>query len=78
MVVVSVEQVCEMLGCKRRRVFQLLSDGTLERAPRYGRQIRIYRASVERALMPRAPERARKRRVKAPVMGLLTLSDVPL
>lgn len=53
MLVMSVEQVCEVLGCKRRRVFQLLADGTLERAPRYGRALRIYTASVERALMPR-------------------------
>ena len=48
--VLSVAQVCEMLGCSRSRVFELLADGTLERAPRYGRQIRIYTASVEKAL----------------------------
>ncbi len=41
----SIEQVCERLGCKRRRVFQLLKDGTLERAPRFGRSLRIYGAS---------------------------------
>lgn len=58
----SVEQVAQRLGCKRRRVFQLLKDGTLERAPRYGREIRIYSASVDRALAPAPQAQPRKRR----------------
>jgi excisionase family DNA binding protein len=55
--VISLEAACELLGCKRRRVFQLLADGTLERAPRFGRSLRIYRASVERALTPTPAKR---------------------
>lgn len=65
----SVPEVCELLGCKRSRVFQLLAAGILERAPRWGRQIRIYRDTVEAAL--KRPERSRpaqryKRRGPAP------------
>lgn len=61
--VLSIEQVCELLGCKRRRVFQLLSKGILVRAPRFGRALRIYRASVEQAL---APKRSNGRKRRAP------------
>jgi hypothetical protein len=50
-----------MLGCSRSRVFQLLRAGTLERAPRYGRALRIYQDSVERALA-RTVEPARAKR----------------
>lgn len=42
---ITVERAGEILGCSRRRVFQLLADGTLERAPRYGRRVRVYLAS---------------------------------
>lgn len=61
----SVEQVCEVLGCSRRRVFQLLADGTLERAPRFGKALRIFRASVDRALAP-TPAKRRKARMPSP------------
>jgi excisionase family DNA binding protein len=63
--VISVDEACKMLGCKRRRLFQLLADGTLERAPRYGREIRIYVDSVERALA-RPTVSARKSRKRLP------------
>jgi excisionase family DNA binding protein len=63
--VLSVMQAAEMLGCKRSRVFQLLADGTLERAPRYGREIRIYEESVKRALQPK-PVARRKQRAPSP------------
>ncbi len=56
----SIEQVCERLGCKRSKVFGLLADSLLERAPRFGRSLRIYTASVERLLAPTS-EKARKR-----------------
>ena len=75
--VLSVLQVCELLGCKRRRVFQLLADGTLERAPRYGREIRIYKASVERALMPQT-ETGRKKRAAKSNSPTFTVDQVPL
>lgn len=74
--VVSVEEACEILGCKRRKLFQLLAEGVLESAPRYGRSLRIFRASVERALMPREGDRRKQRSRKAP--ELISASDVPL
>lgn len=64
-----------MLGCKRRRVFQLLANGTLERAPRFGRAIRIYKASVERALTWPTPKR-RAPRPHSPAG--FSLESVPL
>lgn len=67
----SVEETAERLGCSRRRVFELLADGVLDRAPRYGRQIRIYEASVDRAL---APRRAQRRRNAGPAF---TVADLP-
>lgn len=73
--VVSVEQVAEILGCKRRRVFQLLADGTLERAPRFGRSLRIYRASVDRALTPTP---AKRRAARRPSPAGFELSAIPL
>lgn len=73
--VVSVEQAAQTLGCSRRRVFQLLADGTLERAPRYGRSLRIYTASVVRALTPRG--KAAKKR-NAPSPAGFELEDIPL
>jgi len=73
--VLSVEAVGEILGCKRRRVFQLLANGTLERAPRFGRSLRIYRASVERAL---APTPVARRRARRPSRVGFEISDVPL
>lgn len=60
--VLSVEAVAEKLGCSRRRVFQLLAEGVLDRAPRFGRRLRIYAASVDRALTPKAPRARRRQR----------------
>ena len=60
--VLSVEQVAEILGCKRRRVFQLLADGTLEKAPRFGRSIRVFADSVARAQNPTPAARRQARR----------------
>jgi hypothetical protein len=61
---VSWEQAGEILGCKRSRVFELLASGDLERAPRIGKEIRIFRASVDRVLLNGlggdAPKRKRR------------------
>lgn len=67
--VLSVEEVASRLGCSRRRVFQLLANGTLERAPRYGKQIRIYEDTVIAAqARPTSEQRkAAKRMPLAPV-----------
>lgn len=73
--VLSIEQVCETLGCKRRRVFQLLADGTLERAPRYGKSLRIYEESVRRALQPK-PVKRRKQRAPSPAG--FELDEIPI
>lgn len=59
----TIEQVCESLGCKRTRVFQLLRDGTLDRAPRFGRSLRIMSESVERAV--RGPQKSNPKRLRA-------------
>lgn len=72
----SVEQAAQMLGCKRRRVFQLLADGTLQRAPRFGREIRILTVSVEAALTPATARRPRSRRQTTP--QTYSAKDIPL
>lgn len=77
--VVSVDEACQMLGCKRRRLFQLLADGTIERAPRYGREIRIYRDSVERALArPAKSTGHRSKRKRVVEVPLITAADVQI
>lgn len=76
--VLSIEEVCEALGCKRWTVFQLLKRGVLERAPRYGKQIRIYKDTVDRALeRPKKPGRKPRARAGtgAPVVDP---AEVPL
>lgn len=64
--VVSIQWVCETLGCSRSRVFQLLAAGTLVRAPRFGRSLRIYKDSVDAALEPVSNGRKRRARTHAP------------
>jgi excisionase family DNA binding protein len=75
MLVMSVEEVADALGCKRRKVFELLADGTLERAPRYGREIRIYTETVRKALLPRTEKK--RRQVSSPgAPALITYNDL--
>lgn len=69
--VLSVEAAAAKLGCSRRRVFELLALGTLERAPKYGRQVRIYEASVDRALAPRRSTRRKN------AGASFTVDDIP-
>ena len=71
--VVSIAQACETLGCKRSKVFELLRAGVLEAAVRHGREVRIFKASVERALLP-APSHGRKRRVPRSPAGFGSLT----
>lgn len=59
---VPVSVAAERLGCSRSRVFQLLRMGVLEKAPKLGREIRIYTASVTSALTKPEPTRGRKAR----------------
>lgn len=59
--VLSVVQVCELLGCKPRQIFYMLAAGQLERAPRYGKEIRILTSSVQKAVS-RQPSQGRRKR----------------
>lgn len=68
----SLAEVCEALGCQRSKVFELLADGTLTRAPKYGRGVRIYAASVARAL---EPKKTRARTVYKPRVEITTKAD---
>ena len=63
--VCSIEETCEILGCGRTRIFQLLKEGALQSAPKIGRNLRIYRASIERLLFP-TEQALRKNSQKAP------------
>lgn len=75
----TVEQVGLILGCRRRRVFQLLAEGILERAPRYGRALRILTTSVERALRPPEPKkRGARRAALSEAPPLLNPRDISL
>lgn len=73
--VVSVQQAMQMLGCKERQIFYMLERGILERAPRWGKEIRIYTASVVRALTP-ATKKERQRNCPSPAG--FNLEDIPL
>lgn len=46
---VSIDEAATSLGCSRTRVFELLRDGTLQRARRIGRHQMILASSVEAA-----------------------------
>lgn len=73
---ISVEGACELLGCQRRRVFQLLKSGHLERAPRHGKSLRILKAGVERLAVEAPPKKRRKQR--APSFTPARLSEIPV
>lgn len=75
--VLSVEDACRVLGCKRRRLFELLKTGDLERAPRNGRELRITKASIERRLQPVTPK-GRKRRREPALFEPARLQDIPV
>lgn len=51
----TVEEAAQALHCSRRRVFELLADGTLARGPKYGRRTVITAGSVEAALVASEP-----------------------
>ena len=48
----GVDEAAARLRCSRRRVFELLSDDTLVRGPKYGRRTMVTAASVAAALEP--------------------------
>lgn len=51
----DVDEAAARLRCSRRRVFELLTDGTLVRGPKYGRRTVITTESVEAALVASEP-----------------------
>jgi hypothetical protein len=72
---VSVDAAGEILGCRRTRVFELLAAGVLERAPRFGRAIRIFRASVDKALLGASADGGRKRKRRSALPEACSLDD---
>lgn len=76
--VMSVDETARVLGCSRRHVFNLLNDGTLERAPRYGRSLRVYSESVRQALTRPEPK-GRKSRARRPTgPERINPADIPI
>lgn len=58
----TVAEAAELLRCGRSRVFELLAEGRLVRAPKFGRHTVITRESVEALLAPADPPPAKRRR----------------
>lgn len=59
---ITIERACELLHCRRSRVFELLADGLLVRGPRYGRTTTIVTETVLAALEVGTGVSDRKRR----------------
>jgi excisionase family DNA binding protein len=59
---VSVDEVCDLLGCGRTKAFELLRQGKLKRAPRQGKKRMVDADSVRRLInvptrrLPATPE----------------------
>jgi hypothetical protein len=62
---VTLESAMAMLGCKRSKVFDLLDQGLLTRAPRVGRSVLVTVASIE-ALSVKKPTPKRGKRSREP------------
>lgn len=62
---VTIERAAELLHCSRARVWQLLAEGKLTRAPRYGRRTVVTTESVFDAALGTIdiplPQRPRRR-----------------
>ncbi|QSQ10776.1 hypothetical protein [Myxococcus landrumensis] len=43
---ITVERAAELLQCKRTRVFELLAEGRLKRAPKFGKKTTVILESV--------------------------------
>lgn len=76
---VTREEAQRILGCSRSKVFELLRAGVLEAAPRFGRSLVIFRASVDAALLGEATGGQRRRR-RARVTGVerSSLDEIPV
>ena len=64
--ILTVQDAASTLLCSRRRVFELLADGTLERGPKYGKKTTVVAESVfdalEKAYDPVPEKRSRFRK----------------
>lgn len=65
-----------MMGCGRTTVFTLLRRGIIERAPRYGRELRILRSSVEAALIGPQTQAPKKRAQSAGVIPIASRTNI--
>lgn len=65
--ILTVAEAAVALKCSRSRVFKLLADGVLVRAPKYGKLAVVTATSVEAALYvpEQAPKIPRARKPKA-------------
>ncbi len=62
----AIDEAAAHLRCSRRRVFELLADGTLTRGPKYGKRTVVTAESVEAALQPTVTEpQAPQRRTRS-------------
>lgn len=75
MVAVDVDTAAEMMGCKRRMVFRLLSEGVLRPATRWGKKTMILKDSVDAALIP-AGRSQRAPRPRTQVWEPVSLGDI--
>lgn len=76
---VTVERAAELLHCSRARVFALLKEGRLVRAPRFGRETTLVTASVLAVLrVGTAPAEPIQRRATRSKRRAATLRTVPL
>ncbi len=80
----TIDEAAARMGCSRTRVFDLLRDGTLQRARRLGRHQMILASSIESAMAQpkrrpvkparRHPSRRSERGGEAEVLALLRAS----
>jgi excisionase family DNA binding protein len=64
---ITIERAAELLHCSRSRVFELLADGRIQRAPKFGKRTTIVTASVLECLEPelKPPQVLKKRRYRS-------------
>ena len=58
----TVEEAAAQLRCGRNRVFELLAEGRLQRAPKFGRKTVITRESVDLLASGEEPQAPKRRR----------------
>lgn len=63
---ITVQRAGEILHCGRTKVFELVADGHIRTAPRFGRRATVYTEDVTRLALEGIPTRGRRRRAPAP------------